>query len=173
MLSTAWRSGLTGWQVSVWGRCLRAAAARTEQEGCWWKCSSSLELALRPQQVKWSKWDLVDSLEPCCLICQSLVTPPPLGLCILSKPLTWSLHTKAMNHCYFYDCPHNFFFNFIFFASRNEVKCKLLALSFTSWYSWLCKFRMWGKQGPARAISSWFIVLRYLLFTETEELNAF
>lgn len=53
--------------------CLGSTAAPQpgrEQEGCWWKCTSSLELTLRPQQVKWSKWDFVDSLEPCCLTCQ-------------------------------------------------------------------------------------------------------
>lgn len=54
-------------------RC-RAQPGR-EQRGCWWKCSSSLGLALWLQQVKWSKWDFVDSLEPCCLTCQSLVSP--------------------------------------------------------------------------------------------------
>lgn len=46
-----------------------------EQEGCWWKCSSSLGLALWLQQVKWSEWGFVRSLEPCCLICGSLVLP--------------------------------------------------------------------------------------------------
>lgn len=63
----------------------------------------------------------------------SVWSPPPLGSCILFRPLTWSLHTKAVNHCYLHDSPHNFSLNFIFFTSRNGVKCKLLAPSFTSW----------------------------------------
>lgn len=122
----------------------------------------------------WGRWNAHNGIL-CSLLpyMSEFGLPAPLGSCILLRPLTWSRHTKAVNHCYLHDSPHNFSFKFIFFTSRHGVRCKLLALSFTSWDTWLCKFRAWGKQGPARAISTWCTVLRYLLFTETEELNAF
>lgn len=102
-----------------------------EQEGCCWKCSSSLRLALWLQQVKWSKWDFVYSLEPCCLICQSLVSPILWARVSYSDPDMISPY-QGCNHCYLHDSPRDFSFNFIFITSRNGVKCKLLALSFTS-----------------------------------------
>lgn len=179
MLRTAWRSRLTGWQASAWRWCLLACPAPASAVRPHRSQDRSRKAAGRNAPLAWSwpcgcsRWNGQNGIlwtvwSPVALHVR-VWSPPPLGSYVLFRLLTWSLHTKAVNHCYLHDSPHNFSFNFIFFTSRNGVKCKFLALSFTSWDTWLCKFRVW----PARAISTWFTVLSYLVFTETEEFNAF
>lgn len=102
-----------------------------EQEGCSWKCSSSLGLALWLQQVKWSKWILCTVWSPVALHV-GVWSPPSFGLMYLIQTPDMISPYQGCNHCYLHDSPHNLSFNFIFSTSRNGVKCKLLALSFTS-----------------------------------------
>lgn len=128
MLRTAWRSRLTGWQVSVWGWCLlarpapaSAALPRRSQDGsrkaaggnaalAWgWPCGCSRWSG--QNGILWTVWSPV-------ALYVGVWSRPSFEFIYLIQTLTWSLHTKAVNYCCLHESPHNFSFNFIFFTSR-------------------------------------------------------